>query len=130
MGRTRKPSAALESARDAQDGLGMGTDIPAVQEAAEGAANGQIIGSADPAELLGCQEEAEPVEGVVCCPYVVTAENGLNLRMKPSLDADILGTLPCGAGVFAEDGPAQNGWRQVSTGRLSGWMLAQHLEPL
>lgn len=128
MARTKKAPTPAENAQEARDELEMGMDTPAVQEAAEGAANGKIIGPADPAELLGCQEEAELQEGELT-EYTVTAERGLRLRERPSLDAPVIAVLPWGAGVFADEPPAGE-WVCVTTGLLSGYMLAKHLAPL
>lgn len=128
MGRTKKAAAPPESVQEARDELGMGMDTPGAQEAAEGAANGQIIGPADPAELLGCQDEAELSEGELT-EYSVTAEHGLRLRERPSLEAPVLAVLPWGAGVFADEPPLGE-WVCVTTGLLSGYMLVKHLAPL
>lgn len=61
--------------------------------------------------------------------YAVSAGNGLNMRQSPRLDAPVVAVLPCGVGVF-DNGLIQNGWMEVSTGRLTGWVRAEHLEPL
>lgn len=87
---------------------------------------GEIIGPEDEAELLGCQGEPpndSPFQ------YAVTAEGGLNLREAPNLDAPILAVLPRGVGVF-DTGLSQGPWLEVITGRLAGWVLSEHLEPL
>ena len=68
-------------------------------------------------------EEKRPLQ------YAVTAELGLNLRQGPGLDFPIVAVLPCGVGVF-DNRYIQNGWMKVSTGRLSGWVDAEYLEPL
>lgn len=128
MGRKKKDPAPPESAQDVRDGLGMGTDMPPAQDAAKGAAAGQIVGPADESELAGCQDEAELSEGVLT-EYSVTAEHGLRLRERPSLDAPVIAVLPWGAGVFADEPPI-GGWVCVTTGLLSGYMLAKHLAPL
>lgn len=107
----------------------MGMDTPGAQEAAEGAASAQIIGPADEGELLGCQEdEAELSEGTLT-EYSVTADSGLRLRERPSLDAPVIAVLPWGVGVFADEPPVGE-WLCVTTGLLSGYMLAKHLVPL
>lgn len=124
MARTKKAPTPAESAQEARDGLEMGVDTPVVQ----GAANGQIIGPADAGELAGCQDEAELSEGTLT-EYSVTAERGLRLRERPSLDAPVIAVLPWGAGVFADEPPAGE-WVCVTTGLLSGYMLAKHLAPL
>lgn len=129
MGGTKKTAAPPESAQAARDGLGMGADTPAAQNAAEGAASAQIVGPADEGELLGCQEdEAELSEGTLT-EYSVTADNGLRLRERPSMDAPVIAVLPWGAGVFADEPPVGE-WLCVTTGLLSGYMLAKHLAPL
>ena len=128
MAKTKKAAAPTESAQEARGGLEMGVDTPVVQGAAEGAANGQIIGPADAGELAGCRDEAELSEGTLT-EYSVTAERGLRLRERPSLDAPVLAVLPWGAGVFADEPPVGE-WVCVTTGLLSGYMLAKHLAPL
>lgn len=129
MGRPRKAAGPLPGgAQEARDGLGVGTDTPGAQEAAERAAAGQIIGPAEESELLGCQDEAELSEGVLT-EYAVTAEAGLRLRERPSLDAPVLAVLPWGAGVFSDEPPLGE-WVCATTGLLSGYMLAKHLAPL
>ncbi len=127
MAKTKKTSTPAENAQEARGELEM-VDTPAVQEAAEGAVNGQIIGPADESELAGCQDEAELQEGELT-EYAVTAEGGLNLRERPSLDAPVLAVLPWGAGVFADE-PQAGEWLPVTTGLLSGYMLTKHLAPL
>lgn len=128
MARNKKDAAPPESAQEARDGLGMGMDIPGPQEAAEGAANGQINGPADEIGPLDCQDEAELQEGGLT-EYAVTAEGGLRLRERPDLEAPVLAVLPWGAGVFADE-PQAGEWLPVTTGLLSGYMLAKHLAPL
>lgn len=125
MGRTRKAAAPPESAQEARDELEMNVDTSGTQETAERAANGQVIGPADESELAGCQDEAELSEGVLT-EYSVTAEHGLRLRERPCLDAPVLAVLPWGAGVFAGEAPLGE-WVCVTTGLLSGYMLAEHL---
>lgn len=122
MAKAKKTSTPAENAQKARD------DTPAAQEAAEGAVNGQIIGPADADELAGRQDEAELAEGVLT-EYSVTAEHGLRLRERPSLDAPVIAVLPWGAGVFADEPPVGE-WVCVTTGLLSGYMLAKHLAPL
>lgn len=128
MAKTKKTAAPAENAQEARDELERGMDTPAAQEAAEGAANGQIIGPADAGELAGCQDEAELSEGVLT-EYSVTAKDGLRLRERPSLDAPVIAVLPWGAGVFADEPPVGE-WVCVTTGLLSGYMLVEHLAPL
>lgn len=128
MGRSKKAAVPPESAQAAQNETEMGMDTPGTQEPAEGAANGQIIGPADPAELLGCQEEAELQEGELT-EYAVAPKGGLRLRKRPSLDAPVIAVLPWGAGVFADEPPIGE-WVCVTTGLLSGYMLVKHLAPL
>ena len=62
--------------------------------------------------------------------YAVTAANGLRLRAEPSNDASVVAVLPCGVGVLGNTRPAENGWRQVFTGRLFGWVMEKFLEPM
>ena len=54
----------------------------------------------------------------------------LNLRQEPNLDAPIVARLPCGIGVLGSSLPAEDGWRQVFTGWLFGWVMDAYLEPL
>lgn len=77
----------------------------------------------------GPEDEAELAEGVLQ-PYVVAFKGVLCLRQEPSLDAPLVAVLPCGAGVFADGEPGPEGWLHVLTGKLSGWMMAEHLEVL
>ena len=128
MAKAKKTAASPESAQEAREELKVSVDTPGAQEAAEGAASGQIIGPADPAELLGCQDEAELQEGELT-EYAVAAEHGLRLRKRPSLDAPVIAVLPWGAGVFADEPPVGE-WVCVTTGLLSGYMLAKYLVPL
>ncbi len=139
MGRTKKTeTAASEAVQEVRDEQEMSQDVredegvPAASEGRqEGAVTREEVGPECADELLGCQDvdEAELAEGELCF-YVVTGCDALNLREAPSLDAPIVSVLPWGAGVFAGDGPAEDGWRRVFTGRLSGWMLDKHLEAL
>ena len=69
---------------------------------------------------------AEVLEGLLM-EYAVTSKSGLNLRDAPSLDGAVLAELPQGDGVYSY-GEAEGGWLRVRTGRLEGWMLAEHLE--
>lgn len=128
MARTRTAATLPKSAQEAREGLGVGMDTSGTREASEGAANGLIVGPADPAELLGCQDEGALQEGELT-EFAVTAEHGLRLRERPSLDAPVLAVLPRGARVFAGEPPVGE-WVLVTTGLLSGYMLAEHLAPL
>lgn len=128
MGRTKKPAAAPENAQKARDGLDESMDISTPGEGSEGTLAGRVVGPADPAELLGCQEEAELSEGVLT-EYSVTAEGGLRLRERPFPNAPVIAVLPWGAGVFADEPPVGE-WLCVTTGLLSGYMQVKHLAPL
>lgn len=129
MARTKKSAAAApEAVQEAQAELAMGMDTPGAQEAAEGLAGAQVIGPADEAELLGCQDEEARELGYLQ-EYIVRPDGGLNMRMEPNSDADILAVLPCDSGVTAT-GTTQGPWMEVVTGRLVGWVLAEYLEPL
>ena len=119
MARMKTTAALPENVQEARERLEMGMDAPGTRESTEGAANGLIVGPADPAELLGCQDEGALQEGELT-EFAVTAEHGLRLRERPSLDAPVLAVLPRGAGE----------WVLVTTGLLSGYMLAEHLAPL
>ena len=129
MARKKRDTAPPESSQEARGELEMGMDTPTAQETSEGAGNGQIIGPVDESELMGCQEDAAVLQEGLLTEYAVTAEGGLNQRAGPGLDAGIIAVLPCGAGVYAEDEP-MGGWLYVRTGRLEGWMMAAHLDPL
>lgn len=137
MARGRKTgSKAPVDAQEGREGLDMDMDTPGAQEtseaAQEGAAAQEMIGPDNPEDLLGCEEEsmdeAELQEDVLT-EYVVTAEGGLRLREAPSAEAPVLATLPWGAGVFADEESIGN-WLPVTTGLLSGYMMAEHLIPL
>ena len=125
MARTRTAATPPESAQEVREGLGVCMDTSGTLEAAEGAANGQIIGPADASELAGCQDEGSLQDGVLT-EYAVTAEHGLRLRERPSLDAPVTAVMPWGAGVFADEPPVGE-WVRVTTGLLSGYMLAERL---
>lgn len=128
MAKKKKAPMPPESAQDAQDELEVGTDTTGTQEAAEEATSGQIISQADESEPVDSQDEAELFEGMLT-EYAVTAESGLRLRERPSPDAPIIAVLPWGAGVFADE-PPFGGWVCVTTGLLSGYMMAEYLAPL
>ena len=128
MARMKTTAALPENVQEARERLEMGMDAPGTRESTEGAANGLIVGPADPAELLGCQDEGALQEGELT-EFAVTAEHGLRLRERPSPDAPIIAVLPWGAGVFTDE-PPLGGWVCVTTGLLSGYMLAEHLAPL
>lgn len=130
MGKPRKAAAPPPGgAQEARDELEMGMDTPEAQETAKSAGTGQIIGPADESELLGCQEDEAVLQEGLLTEYAVTAQGGLKLRTGPGLDARIIAVLPFGAGVYT-DGEPMGGWLQVRTGRLEGWMMAAHLDPL
>lgn len=102
------------------------------QTAEQGAAGQELIKQEPTGSALenGCPDDkAELAEGVLQ-PYAVAFKGVLRLRQEPRLDAPIIAVLPCGAGVFADGEPGPEGWLHVLTGRLSGWMMAEHLEPL
>lgn len=126
MEKTKKATAPAESAQEARDGLEVGMDTSGTWEAAEGAAGDRIIGPADPAELLGCQDGEGRVSNFIA-EHIVVPESGLNMRMKPDSDADILAVLPCDSGVTAT-GLVKGPWMEVVTGRLVGWVLRDFLE--
>ena len=69
-------------------------------------------------------------EGIELIDYTVAGCKRLRLREEPSLDAPVVAVLPCGVGVLGSASPAENGWRQVFTGRLFGWVMDKFLEPL
>lgn len=128
MERAKKAAAPLGSPKEAREELGMVMGAPVSQEPAEEAASGRVIGPAEGSDLAGREGEAELFEGGLT-EYSVTAEGGLRLREQPSLEAPVLAELPWGVGVFADEPPAGE-WVRVTTGLLSGYMLAEHLAPL
>lgn len=134
MAKTKKTAAAASEAaqsapelQDAYQDLREPEAIPVGVEAPPVSA-GEIIGPEDVEDLLGCQdgEEQEPYTPPV--QYVVTADPGLNLREGPSKATPIIVELPHGVGVFPT-GVVQGPWMEVATGRLTGWVLAEFLEP-
>lgn len=108
-------TAATAAAQETQDTPEMSQDTQEIESVSEAAESGQ-----DEAEL----EEVEFIE------YAVTAKGGLRLREEPSQDASVVAVLPCDVGVLGNNLPAENGWRQVFTGRLFGWVMDKFLEPL
>ncbi|MBD5098296.1 MAG: SH3 domain-containing protein [Clostridiales bacterium] len=70
------------------------------------------------------------LEGAELIDYAVAGCKRLRLRAEPSPDAPIITELPCGVGVLGSASPAENGWRQVFTGRLFGWVKDEFLERL
>jgi len=133
MGRTKKNAvAAPDAVKEVQEPQEVSQGIREVERNSEAAVTPEIIGPESEAELAGCQEAEDEVvlaEGMFVV-YAVTAEGGLRLRREPSLNAPVIAELPWGAGVFGDGNPPIDGWRQVFTGRLSGWMMAEYLEPV
>jgi len=74
--------------------------------------------------------ENTPVPGAV---GIVSQTNGdgVNVRAKPGMDAEKLGTLPEGARVLVVDGPATAGdgskWYKVQADQMSGWIINTYL---
>lgn len=89
----------------------------AVQKTAEPAEVSQ------PSEIVGTAETAPE--------YAVIAQTGLNLRAEPNREAEVLAVLPKGVGVRLVR-PIENpdGWVDVRTGYLTGWVMAQYLARL
>lgn len=126
-------TAAAEAAQEAREGLGMSQDTQG-QETPPAAAEGvqdpyQDLMEPDPVP------EPEPagealIEPAAFADYVVTGCNWLRLRQEPSLDSEVVTKLPRGVGVVGLNRPAENGWRQVFTGWLHGWVMDKYLEPL
>ena len=54
----------------------------------------------------------------------VTATARLNLRAAPSAAAPVVGVLPYGAKVSIDAKPVTDGWRKVTYGQLSGFVLS------
>ncbi len=112
-----EPDPFTESAEGSEKAAdGVGPDALERGLAAEAGA----LKEQDDSEL----EEAEFIE------YAVSGCKRLRLRREPSTDAPVAAILPCGIGVLGSDRPAVDGWRQVFTGRLFGWVMDQYLEPL
>lgn len=125
---------AAKAAQEMQEQQDMSQDTQGQETATEAAESGQavqeIIGPDDPADLLGCEDvDYVPTAEGLFVEYAVTAKGGLRLRAQPAPDAPILAVLPCGAGVLACEEP-EDGWLYVHTGRLEGWMMAEHLEAI
>lgn len=122
MGKTKKSATqAAEQVAAVQENH-MDAEGLAVPDEAQEAAGPAL-------ERSGPDGEAELVEGVLQ-PYAVAFKGVLRLRQEPRPDAPIIAALPCGAGVFADGESGPDGWLHVLTGRLSGWMMAEHLEAL
>lgn len=139
MARTKKTeTAASEAVQEVRNEQGMSQNVredegvPVAPEGRqEGAVTREEIGPDSEEDLLGCQDvdDAELAE-VECIEYAVTGCERLNLREEPSLDANVISCLPCGAGVLGSTHPVENGWRLVFTGRLIGWVMDEFLEAL
>lgn len=137
MGRTKKTAnAALETVKGEQTPQDIREDMDTEDVpdpiqgiiAPEGTSDPiqETIGPEDEAELLGCQDGDGPDLPV---QYAVAADPGLNLREGPSKAAPIITELPCGVGLFPT-GVTQGAWCEVTTGRLTGWVMGEFLEPL
>jgi len=129
MGRTKKNVTAPEAVKEPQE---VSQGIQEIERNSEAAVTPEIIGPESETDLAGRQEAEDEVvlaKGMFIV-YAVTAEGGLRLRREPSLNAPVIAELPWGAGVFGNGDPPIDGWRQVFTGRLSGWMMAEYLEPV
>lgn len=140
MARTKKTkTAAAEAAQKVQEAQAEPQDIrgaETVSTAPEIAQDPyQDLMEPDPAP--GPAEEAregpggaEDEEQAAFVDYAVAKCDWLRLRQEPSLDAPVVTKLPRGVGVLGFNRPAEDGWRQVFTGRLSGWVKDEFLEPL
>lgn len=124
----QEPDAIPEGAEAPVDGAGEALE-PA-QRASFGSAERPPRQSpaAGVEGLLGCQDDPDP-EPEAPIQYAVTADPGLNLREGPSKAAPVITELPRGIGVFPT-GVTQGEWTEVSTGRLTGWVMRKFLEPL
>ena len=102
----------------------------AVQETAEPVEVSQPLESAEAAPEA-VQETAEPAEVSQPLEYAVIALYGLNLRKAPNMDAEVLAVLPKGVGVRPVS-PIEDpdGWAEVCTGYLTGWVMARYLAQL
>ena len=124
-------TAAAEAAQEAREGLDMSQDAQG-QETPPATADGVQ----DPYQDLmepGPVPEPEPAGEALAGPaafvdYAVTGCNWLRLRQEPNLDAEVVTKLPRGVGVMGLNRPAENGWRQVFTGWLHGWVKDEFLE--
>ena len=125
---------AKKAAETVQDDLS-----PEVQSIRTAPVTRETVGPEDPAELLGCQDEEAQEDANPQAPadlppdapleYAVAGCDALNLRKSPGLDSPVIAVLPRGAGV-SDTGRVQNDWWEVVTGRLTGWVLAEYLEPV
>lgn len=126
-------TAAAEAAQEAREGLDMSQDAQG-QETPPAAAEG-VQGSHQDLMEPDPVPEPEPagealIEPAAFVDYAVTGCSWLRLRQEPSLAAEVVTQLPRGVGVVGLNRPAENGWRQVFTGRLHGWVMDKYLEPL
>ena len=78
---------------------------------------------------MATKKKPTPVE------VAVAPDKGLNLREAPKMDSPVLAVLPKGVGVFVDptqlpaDGTVPE-WLQVTTGKLSGFVVSRFLEKL
>ena len=77
------------------------------------------------AETLSGADETGVLEGALSTGVeagtTLRTTSNLNLRVKPSLDAAVLRTLPAGSRVTAVTGKPVGSWYQVAHNGLTGW---------
>lgn len=66
-------------------------------------------------------------EPAVAGEIATVATDGLNLRAKPSTDADVLVTMDLGDLVEIVRGPSENGWYKVWYEQYVGWAHGKYL---
>lgn len=94
-----------------------------------------------PEETVERVTQNVPPELTAAPKMVVTAPQGLNLRLGPGSEFDVVSVLPEGAEVlmwqtWADGRGAQGwfeshvpGWAYVFTGEFCGWVNASYLDP-
>ena len=89
-----------------------------------------------PAEEGVLAEETRPAETLTQetapgKPFIVKAENGLNLREAPSKSSKSLGVIAHGTTVEGFlDTDAELGWMPIAIGVFTGWAMTEFLEPV
>lgn len=131
---------ARKGAKTAQDELDQaaGADTPEETQGGQAAPEtGRSTDSEKTEEPLGFEDGADedanpqaPADfGYPPVEYAVTGCARLNLRKGPGLDEPIIVALPRGVGV-SNTGETAGDWWEVTTGRLTGWVLSEYLEPV
>ena len=129
-------AAAPETAQNGQEIQEVTQDVQAQETAPDGPLEVaepvcEAVGPEGPDDLPGHQDEdGAELDETEFIEYAVKGCKRLNLREEPNLNAPVVAELPYGVGVLGNSRPAENGWRQVFTGRLFGWVMDKFLEPL